>query len=40
MSTVVPWVLKLRDQRNIREFRQWKKPAEYQKSLKRLVRDL
>jgi TIR domain/Pentapeptide repeats (8 copies) len=40
MSTDEPWAVKLRDQRNIRDFRQWKKPAEYQKSLERLLRDL
>jgi hypothetical protein len=40
MSTAEPWVVKLRDQRNIGDFRQWKKPAGYQKSLERLLRDL
>jgi uncharacterized protein YjbI with pentapeptide repeats len=40
MSTAEPWAVKLRDQRNIGDFRQWKKPAEYQKSLERLLRDL
>jgi uncharacterized protein YjbI with pentapeptide repeats len=40
MSTSEPWAVKLRDQRNIGDFRQWKKPAEYQKSLDRLLRDL
>jgi uncharacterized protein YjbI with pentapeptide repeats len=39
-STAEPWAVKLRDQRNIGDFRQWKKPAEYQKSLGRLLRDL
>jgi hypothetical protein len=39
MSTAEPWAVKLRDQRNIGDFRQWKKPAEYQKSLERLLRD-
>jgi hypothetical protein len=34
------WAVKLRDQRNIGDFRQWKKPAEYQKGLDRLLRDL
>lgn len=38
-STAEPWAVKLRDQRNIGDFRQWKKPAEYQKSLDRLLRD-
>jgi hypothetical protein len=32
--------VKLRDQRNIGDFRQWKKLAEYQKSLDRLQTDL
>jgi hypothetical protein len=40
MSTSEPWAVKLRDQRNIGDFRQWKKPDEYQKSLGRLLRDL
>jgi hypothetical protein len=39
-STEEPWAVKLRDQRNIGDFRQWKKPAVYQKSLDRLLRDL
>jgi uncharacterized protein YjbI with pentapeptide repeats len=40
MSTAEPWAVKLRDQRNIGDFRQWETPAEYQKSLDRLLRDL
>jgi uncharacterized protein YjbI with pentapeptide repeats len=40
MTTPEPWARKLRDQRNIGDFRQWKKPADYQKSLDRLLRDL
>jgi hypothetical protein len=40
MTTREAWAVKLRDQRNIGDFRQWKKPAEYQKSLDRLLRDL
>ena len=40
MSTAEPWAVKLRDQRNIGDFMQWKKPAEYQRSLDRLLRDL
>jgi uncharacterized protein YjbI with pentapeptide repeats len=40
MSTGEPWAVKLRDQRNIGDFRRWKTPAEYQKSLDRLLRDL
>jgi uncharacterized protein YjbI with pentapeptide repeats len=39
MSTGEPWAVKLRE-RNIGDFRQWKKPEEYQKSLDRLLRDL
>jgi hypothetical protein len=40
MSTGEPWAVKLRDQRNIGNFRQWNEPAEYRKSLDRLLRDL
>jgi TIR domain len=40
MSTAEPWAVKLRDQRNIGDFMHWKKPAEYQRSLERLLRDL
>jgi TIR domain/Pentapeptide repeats (8 copies) len=40
ISTAEPWAVKLRDQRNVGDFRQWRKPAEYQKSLERLLRDL
>jgi hypothetical protein len=40
ISTDEPWAATLRDQRNIGDFRQWKKPREYQKSLDRLLRDL
>jgi len=40
MSTGEPWAVKLRDQRNIGDFRQWKKPEVYRKSLDRLLRDL
>jgi uncharacterized protein YjbI with pentapeptide repeats len=40
MSTTEPWAVKLRDQRNIGDFRQWKKPEAYQKVLGRLLRDL
>jgi uncharacterized protein YjbI with pentapeptide repeats len=39
-STNEPWAVKLRDQRNIGDFRQWKRPEAYQKSLERLLRDL
>jgi hypothetical protein len=40
IATAEPWAVKLRDQRNIGDFRQWRKVAEYQKSLERLLRDL
>jgi hypothetical protein len=40
ISAEEPWAVKLKDQRNIGDFRQWKKPAQYQKSLDRLLRDL
>jgi uncharacterized protein YjbI with pentapeptide repeats len=40
MATPEPWAVKLRDQRNIGDFRQWEKQPEYQKSLERLLRDL
>jgi hypothetical protein len=40
MTTPEPWARKLRDQRNIGDFRQWRQPAEYQKSLDGLLRDL
>jgi hypothetical protein len=40
MTTPEPWARKLRDQRNIGGFCAWEKPAEYQKSLERLLRDL
>jgi len=35
-----PWAVKLRDQRHLGDFRRWKQPKEYQKSLDRLLRDL
>jgi uncharacterized protein YjbI with pentapeptide repeats len=40
MTTIEPWAVKLRDQRNIGDFRQWRKPEAYQKSLDRLLRNL
>jgi TIR domain/Pentapeptide repeats (8 copies) len=40
MQTSEPWALKLRDQRNIGDFRAWKDHDAYQKSLDRLLRDL
>ena len=33
ISTGEPWAGKLQDQRNVGDFRQWKKPARYQQSL-------
>jgi hypothetical protein len=39
-TTAEPWAVKLRDQRNIGDFRQWKKPEKYQKALERLLCDL
>ena len=36
----MPWAVKLRDQRNIGDFRQWERLEEYQKALERLLRDL
>jgi uncharacterized protein YjbI with pentapeptide repeats len=40
MTTTEPWARKLRDQRNIGDFRVWEQPAEYRTSLDRLLRDL
>jgi TIR domain len=40
MTTPEPWARKLRDQRNIGDFRRWKSVARYSKSLERLLRDL
>jgi hypothetical protein len=40
MTTSEAWATKLRDQRNVGDFRQWKEPAAYQKSVERLLRDL
>jgi hypothetical protein len=40
ISTGEPWAVKLRDQRNIGDFRQWKQPAAYEKNLDQLLRDL
>jgi hypothetical protein len=37
ISTEKAWAVTLREQRHIGDFRQWKKPAEYQKSLDRLL---
>jgi hypothetical protein len=40
MDTGEPWAVKLRDQRNIGDFRKWKDPAPYQRSLNKLLHDL
>ncbi len=40
METLEPWARKLRDQRNIGDFRKWKDHDAYQKALERLLRDL
>jgi hypothetical protein len=40
MSTTKPWAGRLRNGRNIGDFRGWETVAEYQKSLDRLLRDL
>jgi uncharacterized protein YjbI with pentapeptide repeats len=40
MDATEPWARKLRDQRNIGDFTQWKDHGAYQKSLDRLLRDL
>jgi len=40
MATSEPWTGKLRDQRNIGDFRKWKDHDAYQKALERLLRDL
>ena len=40
MTTPEPWARKLRDQRNIGDFRNWRRVARYKKSLERLLRDL
>ncbi len=40
MATSEPWARKLRDQRNIGDFRKWKDHDAYQKALERLLRDL
>jgi len=39
-STTEAWAVKLRDNRNIDGFRDWKKKSNYRKSLDRLLRDL
>ena len=40
MDTPEPWARKLRDQRNIGDFRQWKDHDAYQRSFERVLRDL
>jgi len=40
MTTPEPWARKLRDQRNIGDFRNWRRVARYKKSLELLLRDL
>lgn len=40
MTTPEPWARKLRDQRNIGDFRNWRRVARYKQSLERLLRDL
>jgi uncharacterized protein YjbI with pentapeptide repeats len=40
MTTTEPWAVKLRDQRNIGDFRRWKDHDAYGKSFERLLRDL
>jgi hypothetical protein len=40
METSEPWAVKLRDQRNIGDFRRWKDHDAYQQAFKRVLRDL
>jgi uncharacterized protein YjbI with pentapeptide repeats len=40
METGEPWAVKLRDGRNIGDFRDWEKSEAYQKAFERLLRDL
>jgi hypothetical protein len=40
MTASEPWARKLRDQRNIGDFRKWRDHDAYQDSLKRLLGDL
>lgn len=40
METPEPWARKLRDQRNIGDFRYWKDHDAYKDSFERVVRDL
>jgi uncharacterized protein YjbI with pentapeptide repeats len=40
METAEPWAVKLRDQRNIGDFRRWKDHDAYQRAFNRVLRDL
>jgi hypothetical protein len=40
METPEPWARKLRDQRNVGDYRHWKDHDAYKGSFERLVRDL
>jgi uncharacterized protein YjbI with pentapeptide repeats len=40
MTTMEPWARKLRDQRNIGDFRRWRNPDAYHQAFDRLVRNL
>ena len=40
MTTLEPWAVKLRDQRHIGDFRQWKDHDAYQQAFDRVLRDL
>ena len=40
LTTAEPWAAKLRDNRNIGDFRRWKEHDAYQKALERLLQDL
>jgi hypothetical protein len=40
METPEPWARKLRDQRNVGDFRRWKDHDAYKQSLARVLRDL
>ena len=40
MDTSEAWAVKLRDRRNIGDFRRWKERNVYQQSFERVLRDL
>jgi hypothetical protein len=40
METPEPWARKLRDQRNVGDFRRWKDHDAYKASVERVLRDL